>query len=751
MYAPVHSFLEGTGTSPIRDTSVPDAALALDAIGSEAIASLLDWYCSLQLREYRRIFRATDEAGQLDNVSRRFAWFRRVMKQHDEEHSGGFLHHWHASHALVGRFSDITRDDVKSVLIRERAKLQVGTLLEALQSTMDYEQQASKRFHVPFADLLAANPKPISAGSSGPTGINIVTSTQNASTSISSVFEPYLGLFVEAQDKSLADLMAAFRRQGATVPDQSQQEEGTGPSAPSAQHYTVLPSSTELFYFYRQSLEQCSRFTNRESFRDLCLVFRRYLRAYADEVLRATLSSRPELSNRRSTSTDTRNSTQESTKWCLVLNTADYCANTCRQLEQRLKDKIHADFKEDLTLEPNRELFASIVSAAIQMLIREVEFVVEPALQRMLRPTGGGPGAVPWSQMEEVQGKSAYVDDLHAAIESIAVVVRQDIESKRYVRTWCDRVVAVLILKFVHCIFRLKSITRVMAEQLIIDLYEIKTILAELPQYTPSESSSALGSSYVRHVERNTQRVESLLRAVLAPLGPDAGTVASSREAFIKEYIQLVGDRSLSNFQKVLELKGLVGRRSSAHQSQQQELFNALVDDFMEFTQDLGPEEAGEGSFLTALDTESNLMTITPAPSVDFTAYDAQMTSVSGGVAGVASGTNTSPWLGCSVRSPDRPGSRSSPVEEHSGGVLSSSLAGLTATGLGLGLGGTGNTGSGGGGSATGTGAGGASTGASTPTLGGSMGGGGRVFGAGGKFGSLFGGLGMRRDENRSR
>ncbi|CAO1626375.1 unnamed protein product [Parajaminaea phylloscopi] len=749
-------FLQGNGSTNIGATLIPEAALTLDAIGGEALTSLLDWYCSLQLREYRRIFRATDEAGQLDNVSRRFAWFRRVLKQHDEEHADGFLEPWKTSLALTGRFSEITREDIKSVLLRQRAKLQVTTLLEALQATTDFEQQASKRFHVPFSQILAASPKAASGGSSGPTGISVVTPS-SAADDISSVYEPFLGLFVEAQDKALAELMTTFRRQGATIQDEHTSGEAASQGAAGARSsHTVLPSSTELFYFYRQTLEQCAKLSNREPFRDLFLVFRRYLRAYADEVLRASLSGRTEASSRRSTSTDTRTNTQDLAKWCLVLNTADYCANTCQQLEQRLKDKIHADFKDEVTLEPNRELFASIASASIQTLTREAELAMEPSLQRMMRPTGGATGSLPWSQLVEVHGKSAYVDDIRAALDSIAIVVRSDIETRRYVRTWSDRVVALLTLKFVQCTVRIRPISRVMAEQLLVDLYELKSLLLELPQYTPSESSSALGSSYVRHVERSVDRAESLLRAVMMPVGLDAIADPRSRESFVREYVQLVGDRSLSNFQKVLELKGLAGRRTSA--TQQQQLSDALVETFIAVTHDLAPDEANETSFLTSLDMDPSGAIITPVPNIDFAAYDAQVAPVGAGTG--AGGHNTPPWLGYTIRSPDRTGARSPLGQEHSG-VLSSSLANLTAAGLGLGLVGggggasaTGTSSSGGGfgggaGSGSGAASGGAGTGANTPTGSGTTPH--RVFGAGGKFGSLFGGLGMRRDENRSR
>lgn len=147
------SFLNDATSRPVRSTSLPDAALLIDALGPEARNALLDWYCALQLREYRRIFRATDEAGGLDNVSRRFAWFRRVLRTHEEEHRAAFLDEWNVSRALVERFTRITREDVKSVLVRERGSLRVETLLEALNSTMDFEKVLAKKFGISVSQI----------------------------------------------------------------------------------------------------------------------------------------------------------------------------------------------------------------------------------------------------------------------------------------------------------------------------------------------------------------------------------------------------------------------------------------------------------------------------------------------------------------------------------------------------------------------------------------------------------------------
>ena len=60
------------------------------------------------------------------------------------------------------------------------------------------------------------------------------------------------------------------------------------PEASSTEHSAnaiVLPSSTELFYFYGQVLEQCSKlFTGRPLY-DLSVIMKKWLRIYSDEVL----------------------------------------------------------------------------------------------------------------------------------------------------------------------------------------------------------------------------------------------------------------------------------------------------------------------------------------------------------------------------------------------------------------------------------------------------------------------------------
>ena len=85
------------------------ACQVVDVLGQEIRAQFVDRYVALELKEYRRIFKATDEAGQLDNVSTRFAWFRRLIQTHETETGRVFPGDWRVAWHLTAKFVEITR------------------------------------------------------------------------------------------------------------------------------------------------------------------------------------------------------------------------------------------------------------------------------------------------------------------------------------------------------------------------------------------------------------------------------------------------------------------------------------------------------------------------------------------------------------------------------------------------------------------------------------------------------------------
>lgn len=81
----------------------------------------------------------------------------------------------------------------------------------------------------------------------------------------------------------LADMLAPHRKSKAaklqTQPRTSTETPAENDSE--AAPITVLPSSTDLFYFYGQSLDQCAKLSTGQALFDLCNVHKKWLRIYA--------------------------------------------------------------------------------------------------------------------------------------------------------------------------------------------------------------------------------------------------------------------------------------------------------------------------------------------------------------------------------------------------------------------------------------------------------------------------------------
>lgn len=93
----------------MKPSTMAAACQVIDVLGPEVRTQFVDRYVAIELKEYRRIFKATDEAGQLDNVNTRFGWFRRLITTHETETGRVFPGDWRVSWHLTAKFVEITR------------------------------------------------------------------------------------------------------------------------------------------------------------------------------------------------------------------------------------------------------------------------------------------------------------------------------------------------------------------------------------------------------------------------------------------------------------------------------------------------------------------------------------------------------------------------------------------------------------------------------------------------------------------
>ncbi|KAI0266660.1 Vps53-like protein [Gloeopeniophorella convolvens] len=536
-----------TPNSP-KPATITAACATADVLGVDVRAALTQRYTALLLAEYRRVFRLTDEAGQLDNISRRFAWFRRILSTHEGGLGRAFLSEWNVGWWLVGGFIDITRGDMAALLSRAGKDLTVTVLLDALQQTKDFELSMAKKFGVLLQDILQAT---------SPTPARPIQS-------ITSSFEPHMGVYVQSQDRAISDLLAPHRGSRARASLDTVQSHSTAEDAETAT--AVLPSSTELFYVYGQTLEGCASLSTGRPLFDLFEVFRKWLRVFAEDVLMPNLR-RTQPQPRRSM--DVRYDMNEIRNACLVINTAEYCQNTAQELEEKVRQRIAGEFKERISLQTECDLFIGVASTAIVSLLREFESACEPAFLSLTRTA--------WVNHELVTGQSPYVGDLVRAVETVTEAVVPLLESKKYLRNFFDKASSLVLTRFANALVRSRPLKENGAEQLLIDLSALKSCLLKLPGETLTTSG------YTRSVTKGTQRLEALLKVIVTPQDPPEG--------FILNYTLLIGDASFSNFQKIIDLKGT----PRAEQ-------NDLLDFFVTITST--KPELEQTSFLTALDMD---------------------------------------------------------------------------------------------------------------------------------------------------
>jgi hypothetical protein len=513
-----------------RRAVLAEACLVADALGEHAKMRLVTWYVNTMLREYRQVFRGNDEAGSLDNIGRRYAWFKRALKTHEEEHAMIFPPHWRVGETVAMAFCDGTRDDFKAILERSMRrvdgnKVDVNLLLSCLQETMDFEQSLERRF--------ASEPR---------ASIDTLSSAddrmQNFNGSISVAFEPYLSLWVESQDKALASLIPRYKAQPLIPAD-----EEFSPQA-------VIPSAIELFHFYRLTLSQCAKLSTGERLLDLAGVLAKYLDEYAQQVLLAFLQQ----GGPKGTPIQ---------NIVLVLNTADFWHTNTNQLEENIKKRIDPDMGSRVDLTSQSDAFMGVASAAVMALVSKVEADCEGAWREMKNTN--------WSRMETVSDHSSYVSELLKHINGKTGEILPLVVKPQYARAFCDNLVERLATTYINTIVQCRPVGEVGAEQMLLDKYVLTKSLENLPSnqhQNQSQPPPPVPAGFIKRVNQSMTRIDPLLKTLQVRPSPPEGLVQA--------YLIHIGDRSDTNFRKILELKGI----RKQDQSHLMELFAIHRDGF---------------------------------------------------------------------------------------------------------------------------------------------------------------------------
>jgi len=253
---------------------------------------------------------------------------------------------------------------------------------------------------------------------------------------------------------------ANYVRQLATlIPKYRQQPLRNAEEEFSAQ--AVIPSSTELFHFYRLTLAQCAKLSTGSRLLELSTTFAKYLDQYGQQVLYYLLSEK----------SGTQGPSIEDA--ILILNTADYCYLTCNQLEEKIKGRIDEELRAKVDLQNQADAFMGIASATVRVLVNKVEVACTPTWREMRN--------TPWAKLESVGDQSTYVSELLRQVKERSAEVLKCLHKQQYARAFCDNLVDLMANTYISNVVQSKPISEVGAEQMLLDSYVLKKGFTDIP------------------------------------------------------------------------------------------------------------------------------------------------------------------------------------------------------------------------------------------------------------------------------
>ena len=580
------------GVAIMNPQVMADGTLLVDSLGEDSRQAFLKTICDDHLLSYKTLFapqaaptkkvkpqhsfKIQDEiieekpAYALEQVERRFAWFRRLLREMDERFPGVFPHYWNFQFVLTKHFLKGTHDHLLALFrgpTKDKDSENASLLLKALQKTILFEKEIMAWLQRDYRTVFLVNnsdgtraPAPnvgddedlefdidgkaVAAASAE--GIRIKYERQKrdqikgekiATAALdegrasaeqvpvktlvgiaSSAFDDYMGPYIALEEQSMDEQLVESLADG-TVDSRGE--------------LPVFTSSTSLFVYIKGSITRCTAMTKGKAFFLLFQAFQDSLNKYAQILagklptpgsekvtvavggLKLTASSFGKQADQASLVIP---SGGEVTI-CHVISTCEYCVDTVEALQDLIRDTIDTEFQERIDMTTQQEAYHDVTAKSIRVLVAVLMNRNEGILNTMQNTK--------WEIFDEVGEESWYVRSVHKETEPFVALVRGLLPAS-YFRSFCDKFALLFTSTYYDTLIRLKRISEQGTQQLLLDVYNIKTLLLKLPVIEAASTnltSPKKGSAgttippamYTKMVTKNFKRIETLLKLVGTP------------------------------------------------------------------------------------------------------------------------------------------------------------------------------------------------------------------------------------------
>ncbi|KAF5472285.1 hypothetical protein F2P56_009018, partial [Juglans regia] len=548
----VFSDFSGLGTGKETEETnllqqLSDACLVVDALEPSVREELVNNFCSRELTSYEQIFDGA-ELAKLDKTERRYAWIKRRMRT-NEEIWKIFPPSWHVPYRLCIQFCKKTRKQLEEILDNLKEKPDVGTLLLALQRTLEFEDELAEKFgggtrsrengseieeigentSQSVSDIRKKYEKKLAAHQGSGTeekdenkDLSAPGAGFNFRGIISSSFEIHLTVYIELEEKTLMENLEKLIQEETWDIEEGSQN-------------NVLGSSMQLFLIIKRSLKRCSALTKNQTLFNLFKVFQRILKAYATKLFaRLPRGGTGIVAAATGMDGQIKTSDRDERVICYIVNSAEYCHKTSGELAESVSKIIETQLAEGVDMSEVQDEFSAVITKALVTLVHGLESKFDAEMAAMTR--------VPWGTLESVGDQSEYVNGINMILTS-SIPVLGSLLSPVYFQFFLDKLASSLGPRFYANIFKCKHISETGAQQMLLDTQAVKTILLDIPSLGRQTTGAA---SYSKFVSREMSKAEALLKVILSPFDSVADT-----------YRALLPEGTPMEFQRILELKGL--------------------------------------------------------------------------------------------------------------------------------------------------------------------------------------------------
>jgi hypothetical protein len=194
---------------------------------------------------------------------------------------------------------------------------------------------------------------------------------------------------------------------------------------------------------------------------------------------------------------------------CHIITTGEYCMDTVPQLEAMMQKHIRKNLVAEVDFSAQVDAFIELISFATGVLCTGICERLEPPL-KVLR-------GINWTLVTAVGEESAYVKEFTGFLSRATARIRPCLSTTCFL-SYCMKLVSSALDRLQYNICKLRRVSRVGANQLLLDLNGIHTFMSALPntRNKPEETPINVSKAFLSVVETRIGYLEVILKLTAA-------------------------------------------------------------------------------------------------------------------------------------------------------------------------------------------------------------------------------------------